>query len=297
MADPLSPDQDCNDLIEQQLMLKAVLVENILDADLVTYIGPIEDPPAVGLLKVSIEARPSRRKTVAVILETTGGYIEDAERMANVLRHNYERVSFVVTTYAMSAGTVLAMSGDDIYMDYSATLGPIDPQLEREGSGFVPAVGYLAQYDRLIKKSEKGDLTTAELMYLSQNFDPAELYQYEQARDLSIALLKEWLVTYKFADWTVTKDRGVSVTKEMKEERAEEIANLLNNTERWHSHSRGITMATLQREFRLQIEDIDQVEGLKEAFRQYWNLLWDYKMWRQHRLLSIHTGGGVYHGH
>src|SRR5579863_7668178 len=102
----------------------------------------------------------------------------------------------------MSAGTVLVMSGDAIHMDYYSLLGPIDPQLERAGSAdLVPALGYLVQFERLIEKSRKGKLTTAELTFLVEKFDPAELYSYEQARELSIALLKEWLVRYKFKNW------------------------------------------------------------------------------------------------
>ncbi len=108
----------------------------------------------------------------------------------------------------MSAGTVLVMSGDSIYMDYSSALGPIDPQIQRAGgNALVPALGYLEQYDRLIKKSANGTLTSAELAYLIDKFDPAELYYYEQARELSIALLKEWLVKYKFKNWTTTQTK------------------------------------------------------------------------------------------
>ena len=77
------------------------------------------------------------------------------------------------------------MAGDAIWMDYASTLGPIDPQIRRNGQ-YVPALGYLEQYQRLVDKSANGDLTTAELAYLVQNFDPAELFQYEQERDLSI---------------------------------------------------------------------------------------------------------------
>jgi hypothetical protein len=294
VADLLNPDQDCNDLIESQLAVRARAVEECLNADLIAYSGPIEEPPAATLLKAAIESREDRRPNVAVILETTGGYIEDAERTANVLRHNYSGVSFVVATYAMSAGTVLAMSGDAIYMDYSSTLGPIDPQLEREGSR-VPALGYLAQYERLIEKSAKGALTTAELMYLAQNFDPAELYQYEQARDLSIALLREWLVKYKFANWTVTETAKTPVSQQMKEKRAEEIANQLNDTDRWHSHSRGISMATLRRDLRLQIEDIDETPALRAAINPYLGLFNDYRMRRGHYTLVLHAGE-VFHG-
>jgi hypothetical protein len=41
-------------------------------------------------------------------------------------------------------------------------------------------------------------LTTAELFYLVQSFDPVELYGYEQERELSIELLKGWLQNCKF---------------------------------------------------------------------------------------------------
>jgi hypothetical protein len=55
-------------------------------------------------------------------------------------------------------------------------------------------------------KSARGELT-AEMGYHVERFDPAELYSYEQARDLSIDLLKEWLVKWKFKDWTTTEKR------------------------------------------------------------------------------------------
>lgn len=51
----------------------------------------------------------------------------------------------------MSAGTVLVMSGNKIYMNYFSVLGPIDPQIERPGGTMVPGLGYLIKYDRLIE--------------------------------------------------------------------------------------------------------------------------------------------------
>jgi hypothetical protein len=107
----------------------------------------------------------------------------------------------------MSAGTVLVMSGDAIHMDYASVLGPIDPQVQR-GDQLVPALGHLEQYQRLIDKSGAGTLTTAELVYLVQNFDAAELYRYEQERELSIALLEEWLVNFKFKTALADRDKG-----------------------------------------------------------------------------------------
>jgi hypothetical protein len=89
-------------------------------------------------------------------------------------------------------------------MDYYSILGPIDPQIKNRQGVFVPALGYLDKYNELVQKSAAGGLTPAELTFLVQKFDPAELHRFEQARDHSVDLLKKWLVQYKFKNWTKT---------------------------------------------------------------------------------------------
>ena len=82
-------------------------------------------------------------------------------------------------------------------MNYFSCLGPIDPQIEKDGK-FVPAMSYLNQYQRLCAKSESGQLNMAELILLN-NFDPGELYQFEQARLLSQDLLTESWTSFCWA--------------------------------------------------------------------------------------------------
>lgn len=178
----------------------------------------------------------------------------------------------------MSAGTVLAMSGDEIWMNYFSTLGPIDPQVERADGkkGLVPALGYLAKYEELIAKSQAGTLTSAEAAFFVQNFDAAELYSYEQAKKLSIKLLKEWLVKYKFKNWKTTKTRKIPVTPAMRKKRAEEVGMKLSDTERWCSHSRGISMQVLRRDLKLEIVDIDERQDVRQALTDYYELLQNY---------------------
>lgn len=287
-----------NDIIEAELIRRLEAVEAALGADFITYLGPIADLTP-DIFKDMVEGIAStRREKVAIFLETDGGYIESAERIASILRHHYSMVQFLVTSYAMSAGTVLVMSGDVISMDYSATLGPIDPQWRRPGTNtdFVPALGYLEQYNRLIEKSARGQLTSAELAYLLQNFDAAELYQFEQARDLSIALLEEWLVNYKFKNWTVTETRKKPVTVSMKKARATAIARQLNDTARWHSHNRGISMEVLRRELKLQVDDLGDHTDLRDALASYRALLYDYRGRRGHYLF-VSSCSKEYHGH
>ena len=107
----------------------------------------------------------------------------------------YEEVNFIVPDYAFSAGTIFCMSGDDIYMDYFSVLGPIDPQVQNKEGNWVAALGYLDKVNELIEKAKKNELTQAEFIIL-KDFDLAELKGYEQAKELTIALLKKWLVLF-----------------------------------------------------------------------------------------------------
>ena len=248
-------------------------IEEMVDADGLTIISPMQ----VGVehrAKIAIEAREDRRNNLFVILDTPGGVVEVVERIVRVLRQHYTEVKFIIPDRAMSAGTVLAMSGDDILMDYHSCLGPIDPQLVRDDR-LVPALSYLTQYENLIEKSRTEELSTAELILL-QKLDLAELHQFELARDLSIDLLERWLTNYKFKDWEVTETRGLPVTQEMKQERASRIAHQLNDQARWLTHGRGIDMRTLKEEIGIKIDDFGLQPELKKAVWDYFWFLRDH---------------------
>lgn len=208
---------------------------------------------------------------LTVLLDTGGGFIEIVARIVDTIRRHYEVVDFVVPNGAYSAGTVLAMSGDSIHMDYYSRLGPIDPQVMSEG-GMVPALGYLRQYEDLLTRAREGDLSIPEIQVLL-GFDQAELYKYEHERELSVALLTEWLARYKFKDWVATETRGVPVSDEMRHQRAEEIARSLNDIDLWHTHGRGISAEVLRERLKLKIDDF---EDRATEIRHYHELLTDY---------------------
>ncbi len=273
---------NANALIESRITGRLESVEKQIGSDVVSYAGPIvEGLP--DLVKEALEddcfGSKSKRKHLSVILETHGGSIEVAERLVKIFRHHYRRVDFVIPTFAMSAGTVLALSGDHIFMDYASTLGPIDPQVQiKGGDHFVPALGYLEQYNRFVERSLEGNLSTLEVAYFVESFDPAEISRYEHARELSEALIEEWLAIYKFKNWKTTETQQRRVTPSMRRERAKAIANKLSDTGRWHSHARGICMEVLRKELKLEIADIAQDENLNAALSSYWRLLKDYRV-------------------
>lgn len=121
-----------------------------------------------------------------------------------------------------------------------------------------------------------------------ENFNPAELYQYEQERELSIALLEEWLAKYKFKNWRETETKGTKVTAEMRKDRAADIARKLNETNRWHSHSRGIPMDVLRRDLKLLIDDFREDASLGPVIPGYYHLLKDYAI-KRGNMVVLHT--------
>ena len=279
---------NCDGLIEKQLDEYAKILENKLDSDVLAFSGPL-----VGVADdfvrdfVELMQRPNHHNKLAVILATSGGYIEVVHRIVDTIRHHYGYIRFIVPSHAYSAGTILVMSGDAIFMDYYSRLGPIDPQVEIASGQVVPALGYLIQWERLLKKAADGTITEAEKDLMTNGFDQAELYKYEQERELSIALLEEWLVKYKFKNWVTTATHHRTVTLRMRRARAKRIAEELNNTEKWHVHGHGISMAVLRNDLNLLIDDFGTEAGLNGAIKQYYNLFDEY--------ISTHDAQGALH--
>ena len=287
--------------IESELSSRLVAIEDCFNADVVTCIVPIGQP-IDDLIRSAMDdlvSSGNKRDDLLVILETDGGSIETTERIAEVFRHHYKgEVSFLVPNFAMSAGTILVMSGDRILMDYYSILGPIDPQIYNNKDELVPGMGYLLKFDEIVAKSKKGSLSPAEMAFLLDKFDPAQLHWLEQARDHGVDLLKKWLVQYKFKNWSKTKSRGLPVTAAMKKKRAEEIARKLNDTKRWRSHGRGISIEIVRQDLNLEVEDYGTdpaLDALKKCVTVYYRLLKDY-MQRRGWSVTIHTRAGRING-
>ena len=138
--------------VEQRLDECIGRIEAILDSDVLTLVGELiggVDDLVRDIVEEKRHQRPQRDK-LTMIITTTVGYIEIVHRIVHTLRHHYKIIEFIIPNYAYSAGTVLVMSGDAIYMDYYSRLGPIDPQVETREGRTVPALGYLKQWEKLL---------------------------------------------------------------------------------------------------------------------------------------------------
>jgi hypothetical protein len=263
-------------------------LEDAFNSDFISICGPI----SVGLENMflhiveELAADANKRETLLVMITTNGGSVQVVERMVHIFRKHYAEVNFIVPDYAYSAGTILCMSGDNIYMDYFSALGPIDPQVMNKEGKFVPALGYLDKINDLLERARAGTISQAELLIL-KDLDLAEIREYEQARELTVDLLKKWLANYKFKNWNIHASTGVPVTPEDKENRAGRIASELNDYAKWKSHARPLNIDTL-RSLKLKIEDFGEDKAKSRYVREYYSTMMDFK--NQLRLLSyVHS--------
>ena len=75
-----------------------------------------------------ISTVPAATTELDIVLVTPGGLANQVSKFVNKLRPRFDNVSFIIPNMCMSAGTIFAMSGDEIIMNPSSHIGPIDPQ-------------------------------------------------------------------------------------------------------------------------------------------------------------------------
>jgi hypothetical protein len=280
---------NANLCVEQVLHDLAGKVGGHLNGTPVAILGPILGEMDLQLRRAVESITPEKKKPkAAILLDTLGGVVELVERMVATLRHHFSELHFLIPDRAMSVGTIFAMSGDAIWMDYFACLGPIDPQIERDGK-LVPALSYVVQFEELVKKSVAGQLSPAEMILL-QKLDLADLHVYEQAKNLSVSLLVEWLSKYKFKDWAQTETRKLLVDDDLRRKRAKEIAEALSDHTRWKSHGRPISMKVLTEQLNLRINDLGAKPDMHKAVKLYFDLLMDYTR-KTGRAQTVHVPG------
>src|SRR5262245_45414397 len=85
----------------------------------------------------AIRLTPSNQP-IDFILHTPGGLVLAAEQIAHALAEHKGKVTVFVPHYAMSGGTLIALTADEIVMDPNAVLGPVDPQI-----GDMPAASII----------------------------------------------------------------------------------------------------------------------------------------------------------
>ena len=227
--------------------------------------------------------RESDKKQIDIYLETPGGSGEAAEEIAKFLRKKFEEVNFVIAGEAKSAGTILALSGDNIYMCETGSLGPIDAQI-KIGRSVVSAHDYKEWVDEKRKEAANcGRLNPFDAIMVAQ-ISPGEIYGVINSLEFAKDLVKGWLEKYKFKNWSITQTTHKTVTAEIRKQRAEEVADKLCDHMNWRTHGRSLKIDDLKN--LLVIENIDEnqhladiVYRIKTIIRLIFDTSTDYKLY------------------
>lgn len=208
---------------------------------------------------------------IDIILETPGGYAEIAEQIVEYIRGKFKDVAFIIPGAAMSAGTIMAMAGDDILMSPLSSLGPIDAQISQQGKRFS-ADAFLEGLNKIKEEVTGSGVLNKAYIPILQNVSPGEIQSAQNALEFSKVLVTGWLSKYKFKNWQIHSTTGKPVTENDKKKRASEIAKQLCNHSLWKTHGRSITLKHL-RDMKLKIADYTENSKLSDAIQRYFTLL------------------------
>jgi len=156
---------------------------------------------------------------IDIILHTPGGLVLAAEQIARALLRHKAKVTVFVPHYAMSGGSLIALSADELVMDPNAVLGPIDPQV-----GKYPAASIL----RVLKEKERKDIDDETIM-LADMAEKAmkqvsntvadmlsQRYDADRARELAEQLTSgQWTHDYPLTCEELTKLGFPPICKDM----------------------------------------------------------------------------------
>lgn len=218
---------------------------------------------------------PTEQKSVDVIVVTPGGSGNQVAKFVTALRPRFEHVAFFVPHIAMSAGTIWISSGDEIWMDERAVIGPIDPQVPGRDGQLLPLQALQVLVDEIQRRGEerlkKGENPPWTDLQILRNIDAKELGNAISASEYSIQLTTEFLRLYKFRSW---ERDGKDVPDQEKLDAARNIAKKLCDHTAWKAHSHGITRDVANAELKLKILHPESVDGVHRAVRRLWALLY-----------------------
>lgn len=146
-----------------------------------------------------------------LILHTPGGDIAATESLVDYLRTMFKSdIRVIVPQLAMSCGTMIALSANEVIMGKHSSLGPIDPQI-----GGIPAHGIIEEFETA-KREVAADPSTIPLWQpIIGKYNPTLVGEADKAIKWSKQMVAEWMKTGMFASRTDKEDAARKVIDEL----------------------------------------------------------------------------------
>lgn len=151
-------------------------------------------------------------RDLILILHTPGGMAEAAETIVDYLRSKFARIDAYIPTYAMSAGTMIALSCDTIVMGRQSQLGPTDPQL-LVGQRPFSAHSIVAQFDEAKAEIQGSPILAHAWAPVLQPFGPALLQEARRALVYGRDMVAQWLEKYMLSGYPNARVDAVRISE------------------------------------------------------------------------------------
>ena len=212
---------------QRQALLKEIEAKQS-DAELICYVSgdlrEIERDDALGF--VDLLHNVPVAKNIDLLLHTVGGDVDAAQKLIEMVHARLGqtgRLRVIVPDFAKSAGTLMALGGDEIVMSDSSELGMIDPQFklkdERGNEIVTSVVAYLEAYREHVDGVRHDPEDPVSAAMLSQ-FDPIVVRKFQGYRDRTRDIAMRML-----------NCQGAASTR---------ISEALMDLQRWKSHGQMI---------------------------------------------------------
>lgn len=181
-----------------------------------------------------------------LILHTPGGEIGAAEAIIHYLLGKFSDIRVIVPHLAMSAGTMIACSADQILMGKHSSLGPIDPFI-----GGISTLGLIEEFDRAHKEMKEDPSKLLVWQPILQKYHPTYLGQCEKAIQWAKEIVGDNLQSRMFKG----ESEGEKKIGKIIEELGDHSENL--------SHERHIDL-TKCKEIGLKVEELEDDQHLQD---------------------------------
>lgn len=193
-------------------------------------------------------------KGLSLILHTPGGDLNAIETIVAYLWSKFEEIEVIVPTYAMSAGTMLALASNRVVMGRQSQLGPTDPQLSGLSAGAI-----VEQFD-MARSEIIADQNAAHAWApVLQVYGPSLYQEARNALEYAQRMVGRWLACRMFAG------------HDDPEADAEATAKHFGDTGQHLSHGRRIDRDEA-RGHGVVVEDLEDDQDLQEAVLTLYHL-------------------------
>ena len=190
-----------------------------------------------------------KKKGLDLILHTPGGEVTATEAIGNYLRKVFKNdIRTIIPQMAMSGGTMLACISKEILMGKHSSIGPIDPQL-----GGVPAYGVIQEFESAKKEILTEPASVVLWQTIIAKYHPTFIGQCYKSIELSTELVKKWLL-----------EGEMFANIDNREEKVDQILDVLNNNEDTKIHSRHIDNEKAK-SIGLNVSNLEEDDDLQDA--------------------------------